>query len=112
VTLRAAQPVWRSYAHVADVLNIAAAIMLRGLNVPVFDTAGEETIEIGDLASRTGRLLTGKDVEIMRPDWRNGPADRYVGDIAAYRHAAGLAGVGLRALDDGILDTARFLERK
>jgi nucleoside-diphosphate-sugar epimerase len=109
VTLRAAQPVWRSYTHVEDVLNIATAILLRQLALPVFDTAGEPEIEVGDLAARVGRLLTEGEVSIIRPDWQNGAANRYLGDLAAYRDAAALAGVKLQSLDQQILDTANYI---
>jgi UDP-glucuronate decarboxylase len=109
ITLRAAHPVWRSYTHVEDVLNIAAAVILRGLDVPVFDTAGESSVEIGDLANRVMRLLTAKDIAIIRPEWRNGTADQYLGDGSAYRRLAGLTGVPLHSLDQQIIDTAAYM---
>lgn len=109
VTLRAAHPVWRGYTHVEDMLNIAAAIVLRRLAVPVFDTAGE-AIEIGDLASRAARLLNRPDTEIHRPEWRHGGADRYLGDLDAYQRAADLTGVRLQSLDAQISATAAYLE--
>lgn len=110
VSLRAAQPVWRSYTHVEDVLNIAAAIMLRALPLPIFDTAGEEPVEIGDLARCIGRLLTGQEISMTRPAWQNGVASRYLGDPATYREAAALAGVELQALDAQILATADYIK--
>jgi nucleoside-diphosphate-sugar epimerase len=109
VRLRAAHPVWRSYAHVEDVLNIAAAILLGGMDVPVFDAAGEMAVEIGDLAARVAALLAGAPLAVMRPEWRDGAPDAYVGDTAGYRRAAALAGVALQKLERQILDTAAFM---
>lgn len=57
VRLRAAHPVWRSYAHVEDVLSIGLAGLLQGVTLKGFDTAGEEEIEISELAARVARVL-------------------------------------------------------
>jgi hypothetical protein len=59
---------------------------------------------------RASRLLAGCELPILRPDWQAGIADRYVGDFAAYRNAASLAGVTLRGLERQILDTAKYLQ--
>ncbi len=107
VVLRAAHPVWRGYAHVADVLNIALGFMLKNVVTEVFDSAGER-VEIGALALRAGALL-GRRVEIVRPEWRDGVADDYLGDGAAFALHATRAGVALRGLDEQILDTADYL---
>lgn len=109
VCLRAAQPVWRSYTHIEDVLNIATSIMLRQLQLPIFDTAGEPEIEIGDLALHIGRLLTGGEISITRPAWQNGDANIYLGNLADYRQAAALTGIELQSLDQQILDTAMYI---
>ena len=95
ITLRAAHPVWRGYAHVGDVLNIGLGSLLHRHNAGRFDTGGE-AIEIGELASRAAQLLTGRQMTIHRPAWADGPADTYLGDVTQYnalatrlrRHAA------------------------
>ncbi|GLR67315.1 hypothetical protein GCM10010909_19960 [Acidocella aquatica] len=109
VRLRAAHPVWRSYAHVGDVLSIGLAGLLRGVTLEGFDTAGEVEVEIGDLAARVARVMGAGGAEIIRPAWREGAADYYTGDMAGYRRAAALAGVSLRGLDEQIADTAGYL---
>jgi nucleoside-diphosphate-sugar epimerase len=108
VRLRAAHPVWRSYTHVADVLNVGLGLIQRGASLPVFDTAGEIPVEIGDLAMRAAAVL-GMPAVIERPDWQAGAADRYLGDFGGYRQAAALAGVKLQTLDWQIADTATYL---
>ncbi len=109
VRLRAAHPVWRSYAHVGDVLSIGLAGLLQGMTLEGFDTAGEEEVEIGALAARVARVMGAGERQIARPEWREGAADYYLGDGAGYRRAAALAGVGLRGLDEQIADTAGYL---
>ncbi len=109
VNLRADHPVWRSYAHVGDVLNIALAVLLCGLTLDVCDTAGEVEVEIGELAARVARVLGRTEPEIVRPEWRGGAADYYVGDLAAYQNTARQAGVALHGLDAQIADTAAYL---
>jgi nucleoside-diphosphate-sugar epimerase len=109
ITLRAAHPVWRSYTHVADVLNIAMAALLGGLELGIFDTAGECALELGALADRVSEVVAGGRLPILRPDWRDGAPDRYLGDRAAYEHAAAQAGVGLQSLERQIRDTAAYL---
>lgn len=108
ITLRAARPVWRAYTHVGDVLAIALSLLLREQSLPVFDTGGE-ALELGALAARTARLLTGGALPVVRPDWKNGEPDRYLGDGAAYEAAAAQAGVALRRLDAQIIDTADYI---
>ncbi len=109
VVLRASHPVWRSYAHVGDVLSIGLAILLQGLSPGVFDSAGETPLEIGALAGLVSQCLLGRPVPIHRPDWQAGVADRYLGDFTAYQRAAKLAGVTLRLINQQIIDTAEYL---
>jgi len=109
IHLRAAHPVWRSYAHIGDLLNIALANLLARRDPGMFDTAGTAALEIGALAQTAARLLTGRDPEIIRPAWETGPPDRYIGDAAGYAAAAARHGLTLRTLDQQILDTAAYL---
>jgi nucleoside-diphosphate-sugar epimerase len=111
VTLRAANPVWRGYAHVADVLNIALSLLLQGAALPVFDSAGEP-VEIGDLARLAGQLVAGRDVVVNRPDWQGGIPDMYLGDMQGFAHAAQLAWVQPQGLEVQIRDTAADIRKK
>jgi len=107
VTLRAAHPVWRGYAHVADVINIGLGSLLNLAPPGVFDSAGEP-IEIGDLALRAAQLL-GRPADILRPGWQDGKADKYLGDALGFARQARLAGVTPCSLDRQILDTADYM---
>lgn len=107
VQLRAAHPVWRGYAFVGDVLNIALGLMLRGETPPVFDTSGEP-IEVGTLAERAAAVL-GKPLTIERPAWQNAAADQYLGSGAAYQTHAASLGFEPVSLDRQILKTSNYL---
>jgi len=107
VRLRAARPVWRSYAYIGDVLNVAVRLMLEGGRPAVFDTAGAEVVEIGQLAGRVAAVLGRADLQVERPDWEGGAADWYVGEGAAFAAAAG----GLMGLDEQIFETAAYLRQ-
>lgn len=110
IELRAAHPVWRGYAHVGDVLNIALGLLLRGESPPVFDTWGEPT-ELSGLAARAATLLGWPEVEVIRPAWQNGAADRYLGDAVQYLAHAKSLGLEPASLDRQILQTADYLGR-
>jgi nucleoside-diphosphate-sugar epimerase len=110
IRLRAAHPVWRGYAHVQDVLNIALGGLLAPQPRPAFDTAGEP-IEIGTLAARASMLLAGRALEILRPDWQSGAADEYLGAPGMFDEMTAALDVRLHALDAQIRDTASYMGR-
>jgi len=107
VTLHAGRPIWRGYAHVSDVLNIALGLILNSTSPPVFDTWGEP-IELSTLAARAAGLLH-KPLTIERPEWQNDAADKYLGNDAAYLAHAYALGLEPASLDQQILDTAAYL---
>lgn len=109
IHLRAAHPVLRGYAHIGDVLNIALSLLLGRQELPVFDSAGEPALEIGELAQLASRLIAGKELPVSRPAWQAGAADRYVGDMHSYAAAARAAEVILRPLETQICDTAGYI---
>jgi nucleoside-diphosphate-sugar epimerase len=109
INLRAAHPVFRAYAHIGDVLNIAFSLLLGRLELPVFDTAGQPSLEIGELAQLASRLVAGHELPVNRPEWRTGTPDCYLGDMQSYAQAARLAGVTLQPLEAQIQDTATYI---
>jgi nucleoside-diphosphate-sugar epimerase len=112
IALRAAHPVWRSYTHVGDVLNIALSLLLKGASPAVFDTAGEPAIEIGDLARLVSRAIAGTELPIIRPPgWETAIPDRYMGDMTSYANAAAQAGVTFAPLGRQIADTVAYLRK-
>jgi len=110
IILRAARPVWRSYVHVADVLNLALSVLLRGQSPAVFDGAGARVVEVGALAVLASRLITGTDLPITRPEgWELAAPDRYLGDHTAFAALAAQEGLTLTPFERQIADTAAYI---
>lgn len=108
VRLNASHPVWRGYAHVADVLAIALGLLLRENAPPVFDSWGE-SVELSHLAERAAAVL-GVPLTIERPA-QTGPANRYLGDESAYLAHAAALNLTPASLERQIRDTADYLGR-
>jgi nucleoside-diphosphate-sugar epimerase len=111
IRIRAPHRVVRSYVHVRDVVTVGFAAMLGAVEAPPapFDTAGEETVEVGELAGRARTALGRLDLAIERPPIGSGPDDRYAGNGDLFRRIAGQAGTGPASLDAAIRDTAAYL---
>lgn len=110
ITLRATKPVWRSYVHVADLMSLGLSCLLND-RAPqaAFDTAGEETIEVGELATRAAAVLGRPDHPIVRPPFDTAVKDYYVGNAEPFRTLCRAENLTLRALDLQIRDTADYL---
>jgi len=91
------------------VLNLGLAILLAKAAMPVFDTAGDEVIEIGELALRAAALCGAASIPIHRPQIDVQNADHYVGDGRIYHALAQNFGVTLQRLDANILDTYAYI---
>ena len=110
IRLNADIPVWRSYASVDDVINLAMALLLRGECLAPFDTAGDEPIEIGDLARRVAVRMNRPDLPVARPMLTGRPGSYYLGEGGMFFTQAREAGLALRALDEQIMRTAAYME--
>lgn len=110
IQLRADIPVWRSYAAVDDVINLAMALLLRGERLAPFDTAGDEQIEIGDLARRVALRLGVPEMLIIRPELTGGRGSVYLGEGGVFFAQADKAGLALRPLDEQIANTAIYMQ--
>jgi nucleoside-diphosphate-sugar epimerase len=113
VSLRARQPVIRSYVHVQDLVALAMAVLLdeSGKTPPVFDTAGELELEVEALAHRAVQVLQRQDLPILRPALTTAMANRYVGDPARMIELAQRYRLRLAPIDKQILDTAQYLRK-
>lgn len=111
IMIRAAHKVVRSYIHVADLVALAFAMMLEPApdDQPIFDTAGEENLEMGDLAECVRRVLGRPDLPIHRPEQVQGRDDIYVGDGAAMRRMMQAHGLALSSFEKQIRDTADYM---
>ncbi len=110
VVLRAPHHVVRAYTHVGDALNLMITEALEpGAGASLFDVAGLEPVEVGELARRCAALLGRADIPIERPPHDPEREDRYLGDPAPWRRLADRHGIALRPLDAQILDTAAYV---
>ena len=109
IALQADKPVWRSYMHVRDVVDLAMALLLSDtsfLSAP-FDTAGEQEIEIGDLAHRIAQILGKPGYPIHRPGI-TGLENRYVGDGTTIRALLAEHAIIPHTLNRQIMDTVEY----
>ena len=110
IEVRAAAPVWRSYVAIADLMSVVLAWLAGPAEgVTRFESAGAETLEAGEIARRVGAVLA-PGAEVHRPRFDpEAPADRYVGEGAAYDALRRAAGVGQTSFDEQIRTTAAYL---
>lgn len=114
VQLRASNPVYRSYVHVVDLIELVLSGLLSvsWKSREAFDTAGETTVEVGELARHIVETMGLPNYPIQRPAMRAEPIDRYVGDRAEFlKHAVSLA-IDLKPLRVQIQDTVADLRER
>jgi len=106
IRIHARRPVLRSYVHVLELARVIFNSALDDAASTTFDTAGDEVVELADLAAAVARVLHLPRLVIERPPLDVGAhPDRYIGDQASYRAALGSPPLGLDAI---IGDTAAW----
>lgn len=110
IRIRANRPVLRSFVHVRDVIDAAMSLLVNG-DAPdrPFDAAGNEIVEIGDLAARIATLLGSENMRIERPAIVPGTQDLYAGDAAYFGGVLDRMGLQPLSLTAQIVDTAEYL---
>ena len=111
IALNAAHRVVRSYLHVADQVTLAFSMLLepRQGDAPIFDAAGDEVVELGDLAAQIRTILGRPELAIERPAMVEGHDDVYVGDGTQMKAMMQGRGMRLIPLEDQIRDTADYM---
>ena len=110
IRIQAAREVWRSYAYVGDVVNLALALLLKRETVPCFDIAGAEAIEIGRLAELCAEVTGNAQAPISRPPLTSNTPDRMVGDSSTYYRLMEREGISALPLSEQIRVTAAYLD--
>lgn len=112
IVIRAPHRVVRSYVHVADLVSLAFSMLLdpKPDDEPVFDTAGEDNLELGELASAIREALGQTQLNIERPQPVDGKDDIYVGEASSMRRMMLDRGFNLIPLRDQIRGTADFMQ--
>ena len=113
IVIRAAHRVVRSYIHVADLVTLAFAMLLepQDNDQSIFDTAGENALDLGDLADHIRKALGHSECLIERPAIVEGRDDVYVGDGQAMRRIMQQRNLILRDLPQQIRDTADYMQK-
>ena len=111
INLRADRPVFRSYVHVHDIVDLAVGGLLSDLALPetAFDTAGEVVLEVGELAATAARVLGTPEVLVNRPALISEKKDWYVGDGRRMWELMRQLGISPAPIDVQIADTAAYL---
>ncbi len=107
IVLAADHPVYRSYAHVEDVLSLVLAALQTGVGRDApFDLAGDQVVELQDIAVAVTRHLPAA---IERPVCDQARPHHYVGDPQPLRDLAAQFDRALSPFADQVSDTVRFL---
>lgn len=112
IQIHAAHRVVRSYIHVVDLVALAFGMLLqpRSDDAPVFDTAGEDVVELDDLADAVRKSLGEPEWLIERPPLVTGHEDVYVGDATEMRRMLQLRKQNVHSLREQICDTASYMQ--
>ena len=87
ITIRAQRPTFRSYVHVNELLTtLCDAALAQKAGAPkIFDTVGQDIIEMAGLAAAVAASSVSRDVRVNRVPMIGTAPDRYVGDAVAWR---------------------------
>ncbi len=83
IEIKATRPVVRSYVSIGELMSVAFGALTSAPGVVTFDTAGDEDLEMSDIA-RYVLETVGESAGVVRAALVEGPADRYVGDGTFY----------------------------
>lgn len=111
VTLHAKKRVFRSYCYIEDILDLCIRLVFQATaEQAVFDTVGDEIVEVGVLAERVLRVMGGAPLEITRPVLENVPDDYYVGDSSLFPRLMSTLGCVPTGLNEQIERTAHYMK--
>lgn len=113
ITVLAKKPVLRSYYYAGDLLELCLRLLFEQ-HIPhteIFDVAGEETVELGQLAQRVAAVLKDHSPAITpRMTFPEDVAeDRYVGNRNRIQYLENKVSVRPTSLDAQIAATSRYI---
>ncbi|MDB5484053.1 MAG: nucleoside-diphosphate-sugar epimerase [Caulobacteraceae bacterium] len=109
IEIRATRPVLRSYAAISELMSVVFGALTDGEAGPVlFDTAGDEVLEMDEIASVVERSLSPGH-GVRRPPLTESEPDRYTGDGAVYRRFRDHLGIEPVAFSRQVEETSRFM---
>jgi nucleoside-diphosphate-sugar epimerase len=109
IEIRATRPVYRSYVAISELMSMVFGLLTDpGDGVIAFDTAGEETLEMQQMAEAVQTAL-GKPHETHRPPMETRCPDIYVGDRRVYSQLCRSQYVEAVDFPAQVLETATFM---
>ena len=110
IEIKAPHPVYRSYVAISELMSIIFGLLTNGkIGAIAFDTAGDQTYEMTEIAGVVNKCL-GSKAGILRPQMVDVGADRYVGETAIYRQLRRDLNVGPVDFSSQVTGTAVYLK--
>lgn len=114
ITINARRPVIRSYYFIGDLIELCLQLLFKQATAKTecFDTAGEEIVELGELAQRVGSVLADRTPTFTQrlPMQEEAVEDRYVGNRQRIEELERYVGIRPMKLDDQIRSTSLYIE--
>ncbi len=112
IVINAKHEVIRSYVSIVDLVNILLMLAIDESKTNIiFDSAGEEVLEIYGIAQLVIKEL-GLNIDIIRDFDKKLPSDIYYGDTKIQNNILNEYGYVLRNMNDIVGDTADYLKIK
>jgi nucleoside-diphosphate-sugar epimerase len=110
IEIKATRPVYRSFVAISELMSVVLGALTGAApkGVALFDTAGDEVLEMGDIADFVRHVLEAS-ADIRRQALDSSIPDRYVGDGATYRNLRAQAGVSTVDFPRQIKTTAAYM---
>lgn len=114
VTILARRPVIRSYYFIGDLIELCLQLLFKQTTPKTerFDTAGEEVVEVGELAQRVAAVLADRAPTLVPrlPMLEDAGEDRYVGSRNRIEELEKSVGIHPKSLDAQISATSLYIE--
>lgn len=109
IEIRADRQVFRSYVAIRELMSVVLGVVTDPSGgIERFDTAGEEVLEMEDIATAVAAALD-HGLGLRRPPLSDVAADRYNGDGETYRRLRHRYGVEPVRFEQQVAETARFM---
>ena len=115
ITIHARHPVFRSYYFIGDLLELCVRLLFKPSTerTEYFDVAGDEIIELGELALRVVKVLSDNMPIVIhrQPMFSGDVTDRYIGNSDRIKELEIGFGMHPMTLDRQIELTSQYIQR-
>jgi UDP-glucuronate decarboxylase len=109
IEIRATRPVLRSYVAISELMSVVFGALTDGQAGPViFDTAGDDVVEMAEIAATVEKTLPG-NLGVRRSPLIEPTPDRYTGDGQAYGQLRRRFAVEPVTFAEQVAQTARYM---